>query len=245
MPELFVKLTFHVSGELYQKAKQKVRESGYQFKKGYSRSKSSISGKSSSENSGDESKKRMKIHKDERQREVSHIQALLDSVEEQIKIKQIRVEKAKSVKDFKLCDQLTGDVRALLREKRENEKQLAALKKMETKSSWYHKRKLTKGEEIISKPEKVKKGSDLLELFKNAAKDGAKKAGHNDDSASPLSKGDFPQQPSTNTTALNAPEVIDISALHTEETELESASSGGDTLILSPPSSPLLSSQSF
>lgn len=39
-----------------------MRESGYKFKKGYSRSKSS--GKSSSENSGDDSKKRMKVDKE-------------------------------------------------------------------------------------------------------------------------------------------------------------------------------------
>ena len=39
-----------------------MRERGYKFKKGYSRSKSS--GKSSSENSGDDSKKRMKVDKE-------------------------------------------------------------------------------------------------------------------------------------------------------------------------------------
>ena len=78
-----------------------MRERGYKFKKGYSRSKSS--GKSSSENSGDDSKKRMKVDKDERQREISHIKSMLSTIENQLQVKQSRMEKAKSVKDFKLC----------------------------------------------------------------------------------------------------------------------------------------------
>ena len=93
-----------------------MRESGYLFKKGYSRSKSCAS---SSENSSDEGKKRAKVDKDE------------SKIEEHLKIKQSRIEKAKLVKDFKLCDELSNSIRVLMREKRENEKLLAAFQKKE------------------------------------------------------------------------------------------------------------------
>ena len=133
-----MKVYNYILGELYEKAKQSVRESGYQFKKGYSRSKS---GASSSENSSDDGKKRAKINRDERQKEISHLENVICKIEEQLKIKQSRIEKAKSVKDFKLCDQLSDSIRDLMREKRENEKQLSAFQKKESKSNWYRKRK--------------------------------------------------------------------------------------------------------
>ena len=107
-----------------------MRESGYLFKKGYSRSKSCAS---SSENSSDEGKKRAKVDKDERQREISHLESLLSKIEEHLKIKQSRIEKAKLVKDFKLCDELSNSIRVLMREKRENEKLLAAFQKKRIK----------------------------------------------------------------------------------------------------------------
>ena len=139
-----------------------MRESGYLFKKGYSRSKSCAS---SSENSSDEGNKRAKVDKDERQREISHLESLLSKIEEHLKIKQSRIEKAKLVKDFKLCDELSNSIRVLMREKRENEKLLAAFQKKESKSTWYGKRKQTK--KADSAPQKkVKEASDVASLFK-------------------------------------------------------------------------------
>ena len=70
--------------------------------------------KSTTDSSSDEGKKRRKIDKNERQLEIEHIGTILTSVASQIQIKENRIEKAKSVKDFKLCDQLYGDVQRRL-----------------------------------------------------------------------------------------------------------------------------------
>lgn len=53
----------------------------------------------------------MKVDKEEREREMRNIKQMLASVEEQIRIKQIRIDKAKTVKDFKLCDQLCDQLK--------------------------------------------------------------------------------------------------------------------------------------
>ena len=57
------------------------------------------------------------------------MESVICKIKEQLKIKQSRIEKAKSVKDFKLCDQLSDSIRSLIREKREKKKQLAAFQK--------------------------------------------------------------------------------------------------------------------
>jgi hypothetical protein len=180
---------------------------------------------------------------------------MLTNVESQIQMKENRMEKAKSVKDFKLCDQLIGDVRALLREKRECEKQLAALKKVEEKSKWYHKRKSIKSQETLSSPPpKIKKGSDLSKFFKDHTED----AGDRDDDV--MLQPDKPQQLQPNnpvTIVIDLPEVSEAntqnpewndSVFNTEDVDCGSSSHSGasaDTIIGSPPSSPILSTQPF
>ena len=209
-----------------------MRESGYKFKKGYSRS----------------SKKRMKVDKDERQREISHIKSMLSNIENQLQVKQSIMEKAKSVKDFKLCDQLSDSVRTLLCEKHKSEKQLAAFKKIEAKSSWYHKRKVDKGQETVrTPPEKVKKGSGFVGFFnKSIPKDDASgnKSGHDNESANSSRDDCLPEPPTVRishsavvdaTTVAKANDPVDDEVPNTEESEHESTS---DTLILSPASSP-------
>lgn len=75
-----------------------------------------------------------------------------------LQIKQKRLEKAKSVKDFKQCDQLTLEIRTLLKEKSDQERQLTAIQKKEAKSLWYHKTKSSKKEKkpktekVVNKP---------------------------------------------------------------------------------------------
>lgn len=228
-----------------------MRNSGYQFKKGYSRSKNSSDSKSTSYSSSEDDKKRVKVEKEERQREISHIQTVLSNVESQIQIKENRIEKAKAVKDFKLCDQLVGDVRALLREKRENEKQLAALNKKETKSKWYYKRKSTEKQESISAPpEKVKKESDLGVFFKKNTENDTRKNTAVEDAVL-LSRDKSPQEQSSASVVINIPDDSEVNianpdAVDSRREEIEGgSSSGGDNLMLSPSSSPIMFSQDF
>ena len=61
--------------------------------------------------------------------------------------KQQLLEKAKSLKNFKQCDDISGAIVEVRREKAITESQLAALQKREAKSPWYHKRKNTKKKE--------------------------------------------------------------------------------------------------
>ena len=178
---------------------------------------------------------------------------MLTNVESQIQMKENRMEKAKSVKDFKLCDQLIGDVRSLLREKRECEKQLAALKKVEEKLKWYHKRKSIKSQETLSSPPpKIKKGSDLSKFFKDHTED----AGDRDDDV--MLQPDKQLQPNNPVTiVIDLPEVSEAntqnpewsdSVFNTEDVDCGSSSHSGasaDTIIGSPPSSPILSTQPF
>ena len=145
-------------GELYDKARETVR-STYTFKKGYSRS-------SNSSNSDSETPppklKRAKRDSEERKKEVDNLTSLIENVKSHLQIKQKRLEKAKSVKHFKQCDQLTLEIRTLLKkntsEKSDHERQLTAIQKKEAKSLWYHKTKSSKKEKkpktekVVNKP---------------------------------------------------------------------------------------------
>ena len=129
--------------------------STYTFKKRYSRS-------STSSNSDGETPppklKRAKRDNEERKKEVDNLTSLIENVKSHLQIKQKRLEKAKSVKDFKQCDQLTLEIRTLLKEKSDHERQLTAIQKKEAKSLWYHKRKSSKKEKkpktekVVNKP---------------------------------------------------------------------------------------------
>lgn len=105
-------------------------KSTYTFKKGYSRS-------SNSSNSDSETPppklKRAKRDSEERKKEVDNLTSLIENVKSHLQIKQKRLEKAKSVKHFKQCDQLTLEIRTLLKkntsEKSDHERQLTAIQK--------------------------------------------------------------------------------------------------------------------
>ena len=127
--------------------------STYTFKKGYSRS---------SSNSDSETPppklKRAKRDSEERKKEVDNLTSLIENVKSHLQIKQKRLEKAKSVKDFKQCDQLTLEIRTLLKEKSDHKRQLTAIQKKEAKFLWYHKTKSSKKEKkpktekVVNKP---------------------------------------------------------------------------------------------
>lgn len=98
-----------------------MRTEGYAFKKGYSRSNSSASSNSDSDHPTPKLK-RAKRNSEERVKETNDLTSLLENVKSHLQIKQKRLEKAKSVQDFKLCDQLTLEIRKLLKEKSDHER---------------------------------------------------------------------------------------------------------------------------
>lgn len=91
--------------------------------------------------------KRAKRDKDERKREVDNLTTMVENVKGNLQFKQKRLEKAKTVHDYKQCDQLATEIRQRLKDKHDYEMQIAALQKSESKSSWYFKSK--------SKPKKA------------------------------------------------------------------------------------------
>lgn len=77
---------------------------------------------------------------EERQKNITNIKVLLESINEHIRIKQLRIQKLKTCNDFQQCDVISKETTELLTQKLEYENQLAALEKKEKKSKWYKKK---------------------------------------------------------------------------------------------------------
>ena len=127
-------------GELFQQARSKVRDEGYKFKKGFSRSSQGLSGSSSEGKQSEDGKtekkelKRKNVLAEERRQAISTNQALLKSTEDHIRLKQLRINKLKTMNDFKKCDEVSAELRELFKEKGRIESQIAALQRKESKS---------------------------------------------------------------------------------------------------------------
>ena len=80
------------------------------------------------------------MHADEQQKNITDIKALLESINEHIRIKQLRIQKLKTCNDLQQCDVISKETTELLTQKLEYENQLATLEKKGTKSKWYKKR---------------------------------------------------------------------------------------------------------
>ena len=68
------------------------------------------------------------------------LEQLLKSLQDQLRVKEMAITKAKSINDFKVADQLMDEVRNLIKERADCNKQLLALEKKSSKSAWYRKR---------------------------------------------------------------------------------------------------------
>lgn len=137
-------------GELFQQARNKVRDEGYKFQKGLSRSSQGSSGSSSEEKQSDDREaqkkelKRKNVMAEERRQTIATNQALLKVTEDQIRLKQLRINKLRTLNDYKKCDEVSTELRELLKEKGRIESQLAVLQRKEGKSQWYQKKKATR-----------------------------------------------------------------------------------------------------
>ena len=148
------------TGKLLEQAKENVKAQGYNFVKGHSR-------RNTGESSGEQGKKRKKVAKDERQREIKSIKKVIDNISEQMKFKQLRLEKHNSLKEYGKCDTISEEIRNLMREKKIQEKQLTLLEKKESKSKWYHKKRKDQMKTTQKTMGTGMKGKSLLELWKS------------------------------------------------------------------------------
>ena len=127
-------------GELLELARKSVNDSGYEYKKGKSRSKrfgSASSVKASTP-------KRPKLDQEFRARRMQQIQEEVKTINTQLSFKERRVEAGAQLKNFKLCDQLTDEISELQRQRRALEMELQCLEKKEKNSNWYQKQKATR-----------------------------------------------------------------------------------------------------
>ena len=154
-------------GTLLQKAVEKVRSEGsYKYKKGYSRSESSSS--ASSEDDGNRPK-RAKLMSGKRQKEIQNLSQLISMAEDNIKMRELELGRAKTVNNYSQCPEISDKIRKLFKEKNDYSKQLAVLQKKESKSVWYHKNKTSTS--LASPQAKPMKSGGLKAAFERMGKD--------------------------------------------------------------------------
>ena len=94
-------------------AQQKVREDGqFKFKKGKSRSKSIV-----------------KTSAEERQSRILHLERSLKEINAQINFKTQMRDRAQTVKEWKVCDNLTTEIRKIFKERADLEAELKILER--------------------------------------------------------------------------------------------------------------------
>lgn len=74
--------------------------------------------------------------------EINNLTTMVENVKVHLQFKQKRLDKAKTVNDYKQCDQLA------LKDKSDHERQITALQRKESKSDWYFKSKSKSTEEL-------------------------------------------------------------------------------------------------
>ena len=206
--------------ELYEKARRSVKEDGYNYKKGYSRSGEQSS--SSSEQESFPKEKRVKFDSDERRKEAERLSKLLENVHGHLKIKKARIDKAMAVKDCKLCDQISTEVRQLLKKKAEYERQISAIQRKEKKASWFSGKKSISKISLtdISQPESQTQNS-ITAMFNS---DLAKKSINNVSSQ--------PSMSATETLTASSVLISESSKGNVPRFERSESNSSHDTLII-------------
>ena len=71
---------------------------------------------------------------EERENAIEINRKLLQSTEDQIRVKEQRIDRLKNTEELKKCDEVSGELRALIKEKGVIQSQLAALERKEAKS---------------------------------------------------------------------------------------------------------------
>jgi hypothetical protein len=126
-------------GDLMKMAQDKVHSDGYNYKKGKSRSKRTLSS-----SSNPDSTKRTKIDTQEREARIGDILEQISDIDKRITFKQRRIETATATRNFKTCDELSEEISELKSQRRELNCELVPLQKKAKKSSWYFQNKAAK-----------------------------------------------------------------------------------------------------
>ena len=124
-PSLLVK-----RGKLLEAAQSAVYNSGYIFKKGYSRSKRFS-------NDTRETVKRPKLSKEIREKRIEYIEEELKDLKQRISFKEKRVNAAENMKNYKVCDEITGEISEIKAKYRELEEELKVLVTKEKRAQQY------------------------------------------------------------------------------------------------------------
>ena len=111
---------------------------------------------------------------EERENGIEINRKLLQSTQDQICVKEQRIDRLKNTKEFKKCDEVSGELRALIKEKGVIQSQLAALERKEAKSKWYKKKKSLKTEsksKLPSSDTSGKSSKKITDLFNDMKSD--------------------------------------------------------------------------
>lgn len=127
-------------GKLLEQARDVVVLSGYQFKKGTSRSKTFRSPESE-DSEERENVKRPKTSSESRKRRIDALEADIVSLNERLLFKDKRRQLAEESRNYKLCDEIVQEMMDVTEQKRLKESELAIYRRKEKQSMWYQKKK--------------------------------------------------------------------------------------------------------
>ena len=91
--------------------------------------------------------------KEERKAQIATNQALLKSSDDDIRLRQLRKNRLKTTNEFQKCDELSSELRELLKEKCRTESLLAVLHRKERKSQWHLKKQKSRSKRTMPKKE--------------------------------------------------------------------------------------------
>lgn len=123
-------------GVLLELARKKASET-YSFRKGKSRSKAYGTSKD-----GSPTPKRPKLDKEMRDNRIAELNEIIPDLAKRIAIKESRCQQAETVRNYKLCDELSEEIMHLKSEKREKEKELLLFEKKDIRAKKYEEAKI-------------------------------------------------------------------------------------------------------
>ena len=119
-------------GKLLEAAKDEVYACGYNFKKGHSRSK-----RFSSDSSSSSTPKRKNLNKEFREDRIHNIKEEIHDLNSRICFKEKRVLAAANMKNYKICDEVSGEISELKTKRRELETELKELQRKDNRAQKY------------------------------------------------------------------------------------------------------------
>ena len=119
-------------GKLLEAAKDEVYACGYNFKKSHSRSK-----RFSSDSSSSSTPKRKNLNKEFREDRIHNIKEEIHDLNSRICFKEKRVLAAANMKNYNICDEVSGEISELKTKRRELETELKELQRKDNRAQKY------------------------------------------------------------------------------------------------------------